>query len=140
MSSATIRVRNFKNSYQRFCLAEVEKLSPGFIQLSDHHTLPYLLCRNFNRRFKSWVLSFASLDSEKFHVTVSILLSKVCINFQHHWSFKWKSSFILNATKRSFIHQNTDSPKCNLIISTIINLLLDTTWPSDRYSWIVPFE
>ena len=34
LSSATIRVRNFKNSDQRFWLAEVEKLSPGFIKLS----------------------------------------------------------------------------------------------------------
>ena len=34
LSSATIRVQNFKNSDQRFWLAEVEKLSPGFIKLS----------------------------------------------------------------------------------------------------------
>ena len=32
--SSTIRVRNFKNSDQRFWLDEVEKLSPGFIKLS----------------------------------------------------------------------------------------------------------
>ena len=38
LSSATIRVRNFKNSDQRFWLAEVEKLSPGFIKLSDSTT------------------------------------------------------------------------------------------------------
>ena len=34
LSSATIRVQNFKNSDQRFWLAKVEKLSPGFIKLS----------------------------------------------------------------------------------------------------------
>ena len=39
LSSATIRVRNFKISDQRFWLAEVEKLSPGFINLSGQNTL-----------------------------------------------------------------------------------------------------
>ena len=34
LSSATIRVRNFKNSDQKFWFAEVEKLSPGFIKLN----------------------------------------------------------------------------------------------------------
>ena len=34
LSSATIRVQNFKNYDKRFWLAEVEILSPGFIKLS----------------------------------------------------------------------------------------------------------
>ena len=37
LSSATIRVRNLKNSDQRLWLAEVEKLSPGFIKLSGSY-------------------------------------------------------------------------------------------------------
>ena len=40
LSSATIRVRNFKNSDQRFWLAEVKKLSPGFIKLSESRNIP----------------------------------------------------------------------------------------------------
>ena len=48
LSSTTIRVPNFKNSDQRFWLAEVEKISPGFIKLSafnyqSHYSLHYAL-------------------------------------------------------------------------------------------------
>ena len=43
LSSAAIRVRNFKNSDQRFLLAQVEELSPVFIKLSDFDTEFFML-------------------------------------------------------------------------------------------------